>query len=50
MTRANWLLIPAILCFVVATLLEATVLNGANPLTWAFAGLAFFAAAHLPIP
>ncbi len=42
-------LILAILCFIIATLLDADFLiHGSHVLAWLGAGSAFFAAAHLP--
>lgn len=48
LTRNVLLLVVAIVCFLVGFLLSVDLVDGSNLDAWLFAGLASFAAAHLP--
>jgi hypothetical protein len=48
MNRSLFLLVAAVVCFVVALMLELGVVNGSDWHAWTLGGLVAFAAAHLP--
>jgi hypothetical protein len=48
MTLNRVLLVVAVVLFVVAWLLSAGAIDGSNPSTWGYAGLALFAASFVP--
>ena len=48
LTRTTLLIAASLVCFVIGFLLAVHALSGGNVNAWALAGLAFFAAAHLP--
>lgn len=47
-TRSVLFVVVSLVCFLIALLLSVDIISGSNTAAWGYAGLASFAAAHLP--